>query len=159
MPYLGEDLSGVDESDAQGSWRALPDGEYVARILKSEYKQTRNRDGMVLKLEIRTATPREGTFFENLTLQHPNSDTVRIAKAKLKAIAVAVRHPNPDRIENSEELHDIPFSVVLKRQKDERFGDSEGFANKAVAYKPIGAPSAAPKPRATAPSSMGEVPF
>jgi hypothetical protein len=156
-PYLDQDLSGVDENDAGGSWRALPDGEYIARVVKSDYKQTRSKNGMVLKLEIKTSTPKEGTFFENLTLQHPNADTVRIAKAKLKALAVACRHPNPDRIEQSEELHDISFTVVLKRVADKDFGDSDGFANRVMSYRPMGAPAST---RQTAqPKPKDDVPF
>lgn len=167
MPRLNQDLSDVkdEEMAERGPWRAIPDGEYVAEITKSDYKQTQARNGMVLKLEweILEDAQRGKRLFDALTLQHPNDDTVRIARAKLKQLAIACNHPTPDFVGDSEELHGIPvlLKVTRERAKNAQFGDADGMQNRIIAYRPV---SGSPAPRAKSaeeppPLTDEEIPF
>jgi hypothetical protein len=165
MPRLNQNLSDVDPNDANGGgWSAFPDGDYTCEVDASEYKRTAAGDGMVLKLKIAMLDDglRGKFFYDNITLEHPNSDTVRIARAQLKQLAIAVRHPNPNMVEDSVELHGIPMIVELVRQraKSAKFGDSEGFENRVKGYRMIGTPASAPPQRpATAPAPKDNLPF
>jgi len=165
MPRLDQDLSDVQDDDMQGgSWKALPDGEYACEVIESEYKPTKAGNGMVLKLKVEILEPeyRGRSFFDHMTLQHPNADTVRIARAQLKRIAIAVRHPNPNVIGDSVELHNVPMLVKLTRSKAKgSYGDADGYENRVLAYNPLGSPSAAPTngPKAAAPFDDSSIPF
>lgn len=147
MPRLDADLSDVkDEDMGGGSWRALEPGEYVFHVTSSEYKRTKAGNGWVLKLVWDCIQPgHRAQIWDFLTLEHPNSETVRIARAKLKEVAIAVGHPNPDYIQASEELHMKPCILKVKKVRNEQFGDERGFKNEILGYKPMdGAPRSAP---------------
>jgi hypothetical protein len=163
MPRLDQDLSDVQDDDMQGgSWRALPDGEYACEIVESDYKRTKKGDGMVLKLKVEILEPehRGRHFFDHMTLQHPNADTVRIARAQLKRVAVAVRHPNPNMIGDSVELHNVPMLAKLTREKSKgNFGDADGYENRVMAYNPMGSQTAAPKNAPRPQTAADDIPF
>ena len=140
MAELNANLKGVDENDAGGGdWRALPAGEYVCEISESDYKQTQAGNGMVLKLKF--AVLEEGfqgkSFYDNLTLEHPKPQTVQIAKARLKQLAIGCGLPNPEYVERSEDLHSLPVLVKLNRVKgrNSQFCDSDGFENNVIGYR------------------------
>lgn len=143
MPRIGADLSQVtdEDMDSTGGWRALENGEYRFKITQSEYNPTAKKNGMCLHLYVQCIEPghERSRWREFLTLEHPNPDTVRIARAKLKQIAVAVGHEKPDFVEYSEDLHDIPFIAVVYRElaDDAKYGDLDGYQNRINAYKPI----------------------
>jgi hypothetical protein len=143
MPRLDANLADVkDEDMGGGGWRAFKDGEYVFHVLESDYRPTKAKNGMVLELVYECIDPaagRSGKVYEYLCLEHPKSDVVRIAKAKLKELAIAVGHQNPDFIRASEELHNRPFILKVKRVKaEEGFGDDQGMKNEAIGYVPMG---------------------
>ena len=163
MPRLDQDLSDVQDDDMQGgAWRALPDGEYACEVVESDYKRTKAGNGMVLTLKVEILEPeyRNRHFFDHMTLEHPNADTVRIARAQLKRIALAVRHPNPNLIGDSFELHNVPMLVKLTREKAKSgFGDANGYENRVMSYSPMGSQAAAqsngPRPQTAA----DDIPF
>jgi hypothetical protein len=96
---------------------------------------------MVLKLKFEVLEQGyEGqTYYDNLTLEHPNEQTVKIAKAQLKRIAIACGHPNPDHVEMSEDLHNLPLMVKLNRVRGRNpsFCDENGYENNAIAYNSV----------------------
>lgn len=172
MPDLGSggDLSGVTEDDMKGgSWKALEPGTYRFMVEGSDYKETKKGNGMRLGLKLTSLESNypNAKLYEYLTLVHPNPDTVKIARAKLKALALAVGHPAPDHIARSEELHGIPMLVKVGRKKaQEGFGDANGFDNYVVDYFPMSAASsgsAASPPAYTPddipPPSDDDIPF
>lgn len=109
----GIDLSSVKEEDLNkgGRRKLLPDGWYRMMLAKDELKPSKKtKGGLVLHATFRILDPgHEGELREFLTVKHPNAETVQIAKAALKALAIAVGHPNPDRIMASDELFTKPF--------------------------------------------------
>jgi hypothetical protein len=164
MPEINQDLSGID---ASSEFKTIPTGVYPMVIVDSDYLETAAKTGHYLKLKIQCLDEQIGkrVLFENLNLDNPNDTAVQIAKAALKEIAEAVGHPTPDKIDHSEELHDVPMlvSVVRKKAKENRqqFADSDGFENEIRGYKAIGATTASTNGRegVAAPPQAGDVPF
>lgn len=143
MARLNRDLSGVtkEEAERMRGWRALPPGEYRFIVLSSDYKTTKNGDGMCLHLDLQCIEREHERvkLRDFLTLEHDNPQTVQIANARLKQLAIACGHPNPDFIGDSRELHNKPFLAILTREKVEQYGDAEGFKNQIARYKSVGA--------------------
>lgn len=158
MARINADLSDVTKEDMEstGKWRALEPGDYRFMITDSQYKDTRAGDGGCLHLWVQCVEPEHSRskWREFLTLEHPNETTVRIAKARLKQIALAVGHPTPDYVEESSDLHNIVFvaSVVKETADDPKYGDVDGWKNSIQVYKPV---EEAPRRQATKASGTG----
>jgi hypothetical protein len=137
MAMLNADLRDVSDDDMrERGYRCFDPGEYLFHVIESDYRQTKSKDGMVLRLVWDCMEPgRRGKLFDWLTLEHPNEMTVKIARAKLKEIALATGHPTPDFIRASEELHHKPCLLKLKKVKAGKgYGDDEGYQNEILAY-------------------------
>ena len=117
-------LNGFNANDVDPNvgFEPVPAGKYLAVIVDSRTKQTKNGAGEYLQLEFEIVDgPYKGRkVWERLTLRHPNETTVKIAKANLSAIcrAVGVMKPN-----DSVELHGIPLTVVVGLKKREDNGE------------------------------------
>jgi hypothetical protein len=154
----GGDLSGVRDDDMyrEGGWKAMEPGWYRFVCKESAYKSTSRGDGMCLHLHHICLDPQyhgqEKRDF--LTLEHPNPETVRIAKAKLKELAVAVGHPTPDAVTDSDELLRLPFmaQVYVEKAPDPKYGDIDGNQNKIGGYRSCQDPKFANGGKATAPA-------
>jgi len=169
MPRINQRLDTVTDDDMAGvgAWRAMEAGEYRFLCEASDYKPANSGDGMVLHLEHRCVEPDRYAgkqLRDFLTLEHSNSDTVRIARAKLKQLAVAIGHANPDVIDNSEELHNVIFiaQVGVETAKNPRYGDADGNQNRIVCYKPLadasGTTPTPPRPQSEAPQPESPIP-
>jgi len=167
MARINANLSDIGDDDmgGGGSWSAWPQGDYRMMVTASDYKPTKARNGQMLKLEMVCL---EGEHqgqkqFDNLVLEHPNPDATKIARVRLKELAIAVGHPTPDLVEDSEALHGKPFLVYITKKKakpeQEQYADSQGFENNVAGYKACegGTPAQAPPP-APPTSSGGGVP-
>lgn len=114
-------LNGFNANDVDPNvgFEPIPAGRYLAIIVDSKTKQTKNGAGEYLQLEFEIVDgPYKGRkVWERLTLKHPNETTVKIARGTLSSIcrATGVMKPN-----DSVELHGIPLTVVvgLKRRDD-----------------------------------------
>jgi hypothetical protein len=142
------DLNGFDANNVEpnAGFDPLPTGKYVAAITASEMKTTKNGKGEYLQLEMEVL---EGAFkgrkvWDRLTLKHPNTQTVEIARGTLSAICRAV---NVLRPRDSIELHNLPLvvSVAIKNREDtgEPTNTVKGYAKRDAA-------NAAPRPTAAA---------
>ncbi len=133
-------LNGFNANDVDPNvgFEPIPAGKYLALIVDSTTKQTKNGAGEYLQLEFEIVDGpyKSRKVWERLTLKHPNETTVKIARGNLSAIcrAVGVMKPN-----DSVELHNIPLSIVvgLKRRDD-----NNEMANvvKAFEKRDVGAP-------------------
>lgn len=94
----------------------IPADWYIAKIVKSENKQTRAKDGRYLSLGFKiTAGPRTGSMlWTNLNLINKNDTAVRIAEAHLSKICAAIGYE--DDLDDSDDLHgiDLGIKVVIK---------------------------------------------
>ena len=143
MVRINQDLSDIGEEDmgggGGGNRPAWAQGDYRMMITGSEYKPTSKGTGMMLVLDTVCLEPalqgQKKTCW--LVLQHPNADTMRIAKARLKELAIATNHPTPDQVDESSDLHNKPFLAFITRKKsdDPKYGDDQGFTNDFAGFK------------------------
>jgi len=112
--FGGEKFDTRNEEEME-SFDALPPGDYVCRIKKSEMKENKNKNGHYLSLqfEVSEGKKKGRILFSNLNLDHPNSDAVAMARKELTSIVKACGKTS---VEDSEELHgiDIVCKVVKK---------------------------------------------
>lgn len=130
----------------------LPAGQYEVVITKSDIKPTKAGTGEYIELEMQVVDgPHSGRrIWERLNVSNPNKQAEDIAKAALGALCVATGKLD---MEDTEELHDIPFIVSLEidRKDPER--------NRVMGYGQASAP-VAPKPAARpAPAATGARPW
>jgi hypothetical protein len=114
-------LNGFNANDVDPNvgFEPIPAGKYLAVIVDSKTKQTKNGAGEYLQLEFEIVDgPYKGRkVWERLTLKHPNETTVKIARGNLSSVCRATGVMQP---RDSVELHGIPLTVVvgLKRRDD-----------------------------------------
>lgn len=122
----------MDERDA------LPAGEYIAAMVKSEKKDARKQGNAYINCEFEVTDGEFSgrRFWTMLNLWNSNSEAVEIAQRELNSICHAT---GKLRVNDTEELHGIPMRVKLKVQNDEQYGPQ----NRVTGYKPMNAgPSA-----------------
>lgn len=144
-------LSGFNANDVEpaGDFSPIPDGDYVACIVDSKMKGTKNGDGQFLELQLQVVEGEyQGRFiWDRLNLDNPNEKAVSIARGTLSAICRAVGKMTPD---DSNELHAIPMLVKVTR---ETWGDDGQTSNKVKSYKALNGHGTQEQPAKPAPSS------
>lgn len=109
----------ANEVDPNFALEPIPAGKYLAAVVDSESKQTKNGGGQYLQLSFQILEGEyKGRFvWARLNLDNVNATTVRIARAELSAICRAVGVLAP---KDSVELHNIPvvITVGLKKRAD-----------------------------------------
>jgi hypothetical protein len=116
---------------------ALPPGEYLAAIAKSDVSDTRKGTGrkVELEFEVLDGAHKGRRFWTTLNLWNPNPVTVEIAQRELNSICHAV---GKLRVADTQELHAVPMKVSLAIDKDSGRNVTKG-------YKPAtGAPPSSP---------------
>lgn len=109
----------------------IPAGKYLAVIVDSEMKPTRNGAGQYLELtfEVIEGEYKNRKVWARLNLENPNSQTVQIARADLSAICRAVNVAQP---RDSVELHNLPLVITVRCKKNLESGeisnDIKGYA-------------------------------
>jgi hypothetical protein len=141
----GFDANAVEPQD----FSTLPAGKYVAAIVESEHKTTKDGKGSYLMLvfEIIEGQFKSRRLWHNLNLQNVNKQAVDIARASLSSICRAVGVMVP---KDSLELHKIPLVIDVKCRKNKETGDIEntirGFAKKDGSAVQPEASSSSPAP-------------
>ena len=104
------------------SFEALPPGTYPAQVSKSEIKKTKAGDGLrlVLTIEVISGEYKGRTILNGLNIENPNSQAVEISQQELATLCRAVNVLN---LQDSEQLHKIPFMVSVRVIPDNRGGD------------------------------------
>lgn len=124
------------EVEPQSSFDPIPAGDYVAMIVDSEMKPTKNGQGEYLQLvfEVCDGDHTGRKIFARLNLNNPNQTAVDIAQRELSAIchAVGVLTPN-----DSSDLHDKPMTIKVKIRQSPGYDPQ----NEISAYKAIGGAS------------------
>lgn len=128
-------LNGFNANDVEpnADFEPIPAGRYLATVIDSQMKPTKNGNGSYLELTFEVLEdPYKGRrLWARLNLENPNPKTVQIARGELSALcrAVGVLAPN-----DSVELHNLPLllNVKLKRRKntDELQNEIRGFSKK-----------------------------
>jgi hypothetical protein len=108
-------------------YEVLPPGKYLAQIINSEMRPTKDGTGAFLFLEIDIL---EGQYqgrklFDRLNLSNPNPNAVEIAQRTLSSICRAVGRL---QVNNSEQLHLLPFIADVRvRPPKGEFGESNSI--------------------------------
>jgi len=138
MPVFDFDVS-TYEAPKRTSFEPLPPGDYNAMISNSEMKTTKAGTGEYLELTIQIIDGAHSgrRIWERLNVVNANKVAEEIARSQLNGIKAAC---NIDKLESSEQLHDIPF--VLSLDIDRR----EPTRNKVMGYTSV---AKAPRPAVT----------
>ena len=116
-------LTGFDASQVEPSvaFEPIPAGKYVAKLVESTQKPTKDAKGKFLELKFQILDgPCQGRFvWTRLCLEHANPVTIQIARAQLSALCRCVGVLQP---RDSVELHNLPVVIVVRltTRKDTR---------------------------------------
>lgn len=149
----------------------LPPGEYKVVVVASEPKETADKTGGFLELTLRII---DGQFLNKeiayrLNLYNASQKAVEIAYRQLSAICHVT---GVYQIQNSQQLHNIPFVAVIGMQKDNPIyndvkgvkdinGNAPGKQGQATAAAPAAAPATNgwQQPAAAAAPAAGSPPW
>ena len=111
----GFDASAVEPMEDRGG--ALPPGEYLMAIAKTDRRETKSGTGAFVEIEFEVIDgPMKGKrAWKRLNLWNQSAQTVQIAQSELSTICRAAGRLKPKL---SEELHGIPMIVRIGRRKD-----------------------------------------
>lgn len=120
------------EVEPNGSFEAIPPGDYDAVIVSSEMKSTKAGTGTYLKIELQIASGQHQNrkLWDQINIQNPNEECQRIGRGTLSAICRAVNVLEP---KDSSELHMRPLRISVGVRKREDTGDLQ---NTIKSYKP-----------------------
>jgi len=132
------DLGNFNANDVEvRSFTPLPAGWYTAKIVASEMKDTKNRQGQYLELRMEILDPahKGRVLFDRLNLKNANPDAVEMAKASLASICIAVDVMQP---RNSEALHNRPLMVKVTQRmyQGEAQNEVKGYKKRESAGAP-----------------------
>ena len=149
MARLGETFDATTV-EPNKPFEPLPPGRYVAQIVNSEMRPTKDGMGQLLWLELDVL---EGAcagrkLFDRLNLINNNPTTVEIAQRTLSAICHAV---GKMQVDDSEQLHLIPLIADVKVQPPKNGYDAQNT----LRYMPL--EQQRPAPRPVAPSARPAV--
>jgi len=148
MAHLGATFDASTVDPATG-FELIPPGKYVAQIVSSEMRPTKDGGGQYLwlELDVLKGALQGRKLFDRLNLVNASAQTVEIAQRTLSAICHATGRL---QVQDSQELHLIPMIAdVSIRPPKNGYGES----NK-VHYLPLERGAAAqPRPQTTAPTT------
>lgn len=120
-------------NETMGDSDALPAGEYVAALVKSDPKDAKSGNGnryINCEFEVQDGEFQGRRFWTLLNLWNSNPTAVDIAQRELNSIMHAC---GKLRVSDTEELHGIPMIVRLSIKTDAKYGDK----NEVKSYKPM----------------------
>ena len=111
---------------------ALPAGEYIAALVKSDGMETKDRSGSYIQceFEVMDGAAKGRRFWTNLNLENRNPQAVEIAWRALNSMKHACGKLN---INDTSELHGIPMRVKLRVKTDPTYGDK----NEPTSFAPL----------------------
>lgn len=133
---------------------ALPAGEYIAAMVKSERKEAKTAGNAYIncEFEVQEGEAQGRRFWTMLNLWNSNSQAVEIAQRELNSIMHAC---GKLRVEDTEELHGIPMRVTLKLENDDKYGPQ----NRVKGYKPLNSAGASTVGQSQGEQSSGGAPW
>ncbi len=125
----------ANEVEPRMGFEVIPAGKYNAVIYESEILPARSGVGQYLKLGfvIIDGEYQNRKLWTRLTLDHPNPNAVRMAKANLSAICRAV---GVMQMTDTTELHNRPLVITIRCRKTpdgELVNDINSYAPKTPA--------------------------
>jgi hypothetical protein len=136
MASFGHTFDATSVEPSTG-YDVLPPGKYLAQVVASEMRATKDGHGQYLYMEVDIL---EGQYagrklFDRLNLVNANPDAVQIAQRTLSSICRAV---GKLQVSNSEQFHLIPLIADVRvRPPKGMYGESNS-----IRYLPRSAPAA-----------------
>lgn len=147
MARINADLSGYDTCD---DFAPVPPGEYVVKVDSTEVKVSKAGNEMVsVMFEILGPTHAGRKLFDQFVLKN------EVAMKRLKSLATAAGHRNPNWISDSDELHGLECIVKVKVDDQENTGYEP--KNVISSFKPLNR-DGAQQPPASSPAGQAGVP-
>ena len=155
MGYLNVDLHDVPSGMG---YDPIPAGDYQAQIIESKLENSQSGNLMLNLTWVVLEGDHAGAYVFDRAMLSGTDKAINFGRRKLKTMAEAMGHPNPNRIDDSEELHGRPCLITVSvRKGDGDYSDQNEVKN----YKPLGAPTptnqTAPAP-ATQPAPPAKTP-
>ena len=135
------DASTVEPTAA---FEILPPGKYLAQVVASEMRPTKDGLGqyLFLELDILDGQYAGRKLFDRLNLVNNNPDTVQMAQRSLSALC---RAAGKMQVSNSEQLHLIPIIIDVKVKPPKgQYGESNSIRYLAESAPPAAQSFAAP---------------
>lgn len=154
MAKLDNAFDSDQHDDMIGAFDPIPADDYLAHITASDIKQTKAKTGKYIKFEF---TIIDGEYkgrkiWTNLNIINRNPVAVEIAQ---KELATLCRACGVAQVEDTQELHGIPFVMSVKIKPAS--GDFPA-GNEPCGYAAVEG-GEAPAPKATAAQKTGGVPW
>lgn len=128
MAQINVDLKDYQEYD---DFTPIPPGEYVVHVVDSEVKQSKSGNWMAaFTFEILGPNHVGRKLWDNFVLSN------EVALRRLKSMAVATKHPNPNYLRDTEELHGRKCIVRVDIREEEGYQPQ----NRIKAFKALEAP-------------------
>jgi hypothetical protein len=140
MPQFNFNAASVEPMQSR-SFDPLPKGDYEMIIVKSDVKPTLAGSGHYIELEMHVIGGQHSgrRIWERLNVDNPSKTAQDIAQAALASLCHAV---NVQDMNQTEQLHDIPFIAHVEIDK------KEPNRNRVMGYASAGVPAPAPAPAA-----------
>ena len=144
----------ASEVEPLETYEAIPTGDYEAVITESGMKANKSGTGsyLELKTEIIEGDYKGRKLTARLNLENPSVKAVQMARRELSSICHAVGVLNPVE---SEELHNIPLMMHVKKVKREDGSDS----NEIGGWRAKAGASATPAQKAAQTATQGTAPW
>ncbi|WP_418764648.1 DUF669 domain-containing protein [Mailhella sp.] len=146
MAYVNANLS---ETQELGVYQPLPPGDYEVTIVNSEIRPSRKGEQQVVFIyEVSAGEHTGAQVFDRLSLWSTDTKTQTMAQRRLKSIAIACAHPNPNYVADTSEFHGrrMITRLALREYEGNTYQDVK-------AYMPLPAQSgAASAPRPGSPT-------
>jgi len=112
-PLLPQPANTGDNTQGMDDRSVIPAGEYLAHIVKTEFKPTKAKTGHFLAIQYKVleGDHKGRVVFSNLNLDNPNPVAVEIANKELNSLCAAC---GLEGVEDSDELLQIPFLLTVK---------------------------------------------
>lgn len=177
MAFLGEDgmLGDVSEeavaSVGKGASGPLPAGWYRCALVEDEAQPKPWGVGLSMQFQILDGEHENRRIFDYLCVRHTTSQQAEeIARAKLKAFAIAAGSKAPDNMRDTAPYYGKPVMVEVYRSRDdEKYADEDGKKARIGSFKSVAeyraehgsapVPNNSPAPEPSAWDSNEEPPF
>lgn len=134
MAFLGDDgrLDDVTEdalaSVGKGGGGPVPAGWYRVALVEDEAQSKPWGVGLSMQFQILDGDYAERRVFDYLCVRHQTSAKAEeIARAKLKAFAIAAGAKDPNNVTNTEPFYGRPVMMkVIRTPEEEKYADEDG---------------------------------
>jgi hypothetical protein len=112
---LNLDLTHV-EQESEKIFSYIPDGEYDVRLTHADLKETKSGGSqLILGYKVVSGEHTGKMIADRLNIVNASTEAVRISLERLKTVAIAVGHKDPNKIADTDELlTGQEFTIITK---------------------------------------------